>query len=149
METPDDCICRNKSTREGRMQEEDWARVPAELQSSKKLKAYETTQELNQLTNAARLPPEPFITAESKGATDGNKGTEDNGCCGRRRGTGGGGIGITITTTVAAAAFKKTFIHALCLHFLTWLSEKMCQLKIDFAQVGTNLFAMSMEPSYS
>ena len=34
---------------------------PAELQSIRKLKAYDTIQEPNQLTNVTRLPAEPFM----------------------------------------------------------------------------------------
>ena len=35
--------------------------LPAELQSIRKLKAYDTIQEPNQLTNVTRLPAEPFM----------------------------------------------------------------------------------------
>lgn len=35
--------------------------LPVELQSIRKLKAYVTIQEPNQLTNVTRLPAEPFM----------------------------------------------------------------------------------------
>ncbi|KAK7856067.1 hypothetical protein CFP56_025449 [Quercus suber] len=35
--------------------------LPVELQSIRKLKAYDTIQEPNQLTNVTRLPAEPFM----------------------------------------------------------------------------------------
>lgn len=40
---------------------ENFVALPAEFQSIRKLKAYETIQEPNQLTNVTRLPAEPFM----------------------------------------------------------------------------------------
>ena len=39
---------------------------PAELQSIRKLKAYDTIQEPNQLTNVTRLPAEPTLDNNDK-----------------------------------------------------------------------------------